>query len=317
VINSDEADAYPRLDGSCHTGVETFNYRIGSGFTAAQLDDIRDGIEAWDGVRDRSGSVMIDSNEGLGIWIFSTTGSNRVTCSGGLATRMYLNPTNPNIERSARHETGHAHGLSHSGNDDSLSSTGGTQQPQMDGCFAANGGIRNDDRAQYAHERDATFTAGVGFENGSSYYTGTWVNTDANPYQGSRHASVSQGNAVYSNWTRITTPPVDLRMRTRYKGGGTDRIKFEYRSVNYPSGTCNAGGTFNPNTFNWNNPTLGPVILHDNDALASSPNTYSFKNTTVPRVGVDGFAQFEGVDVRVQVYSEAGGNVYVDNLEVV
>jgi hypothetical protein len=107
-------------------------------------------------------------------------------------------------------------------------------------------------------------------------------------------------------------------MRTQYKGGGTNRIKFEYRSVNYAAAPpqCQPAGQFNPSNINWNNPTVGAFILQDNRVLPQSTSAWALGSFTVASPGTgSGFSVNEGIDLRVQVYSESGGDLFVDNME--
>jgi len=136
---------------------------------------------------------------------------------------------------------------------------------------------------------------------------------------GSFYAKFQQGNTVYSHPTRVTTPPTDVIFSTDYKGGGSNRLKFEYRPVNYPNTPvgCQGSTGFNPLTHNWDNPSVPTAfILNDNRALPESPSAWAVSSWTANTLGPGGFALNEGIDIRVQAWSESGGDLFIDNLEV-
>jgi hypothetical protein len=179
------AQAFPRLDGSYSIGVQTLTYRFASGWTGPDQDQARIGFNRWNGYRNRNNTVYIGTVEStLGIQVFRNINATSATsCSGGTPTSMTIGSEGADLSNTATHEAGHAHGLAHSGNDDSLANTLATQQPVMDGCFVATGVVRNDDRAQYSHEGDGgTYVPGVGFENGTTYNSGTYTRPTGSPY---------------------------------------------------------------------------------------------------------------------------------------
>lgn len=304
---------------ACGTGVSVFQYRFVGTWSTADQNAFITGVERWDNVRDRNNNIFIDSNR-----VFSggvpvsrdTSAGSATTCTGGVPTAMVIGGTN--VARSATHEAGHAHGLSHTGNDDALDPTSGAQgtQPSMDGCAASTtGAVTSDDRLQYAHERDLqTFTQSVGFENGSTGWTGYIQPATGSPNTGSRFMKVTQGNTLFSAFARVTTPPGALSAQTDFKGGGTNRLKFQYREVNYPApNACNTSSqpAFNPNTHSWRDPTLGAFDTEVHD-LPQSPAAWAKHTWTLPVV----WAGWEAFDYRLHAYSQTGGDLFIDDLEL-
>lgn len=325
--------AFPVLDAGsgssfCGTGVQTLLYRFsGTGWGptgSADRTNFLNGVGRWDGYRNRAGTVFINSLENsLGIPVFRVTtpgAASSTTCSSGSPTQIVIGDTT-NVSRTAAHEAGHAHGLSHSGNDDALVGTAGTaSQPLMDGCYQSSGFPTTDDRLQYAHERDLqTFTNNVGFENGSTAWTGTFTISSGGPNAGGNYAKVQQGNSLVSGWARVTTPPNSFVVETDYKGGGSNKIKFEYRRVNYPTtGACNANSTppFNPSTFDWDNTNIVGDTVIEIRTLPPSPSGWVLSHRWTPTGPPGGFSAWEAVDYRLQAYSETGGDLFIDDLEL-
>jgi len=185
------AGAYPVEDTGCYTGVMTLRWRFddaGGSWAAAPSGmqaAVEDGLDEWDGYTRRNGNVFIDSVRASAdpnaIPVIRTAGTSSTTCSTSTGTPVMIRigQSSSDWKRTARHEAGHAHGLSHSGDQDSS----GGSSPSMVGCTLG-GVIRSDDRAQYAHERDVgTRTANVGFENGSGYFDGAFAVSSAAPFK--------------------------------------------------------------------------------------------------------------------------------------
>lgn len=127
VQPSSQTDAFPRLDKGCYRGVQTLSWRFsGPGWTAPRATDVRAGFSSWNGVRNRYNNVFINSVESsFGIPVTTNAGENSTLCSSnGTPTEIRID--SGDFERTATHEAGHAHGLSHSGNDDSLFGTSST-----------------------------------------------------------------------------------------------------------------------------------------------------------------------------------------------
>lgn len=177
---------------------------------------------------------------------------------------------------------------------------------------------KSDDFAQASHEGDGgSLTAGVGFENGVSWFSGSWSRQTSTPYNGAAYAQVRFDRTMYSRLTRITEPSAGFRARAAYKAGGTTRLKFEYRPVTYV-GLPPACSYWNPNTINWLNPVPGTMTLWENRALAPSPNSWSYTNAYVPTpfsLSTPGFTQYQSIDYRLQVYPETVGDALIDDLE--
>ena len=320
---SNNAEAFPRLDGSCSVGVSNLRYRFQNGtanWTPTERDNAELGIQAWDGYMRRSGAVFIRSErDSSGIPVIrNSTGTSFANCSNGVATSITI--ASNAVRRTARHEAGHAHGLGHSGNDDALTQSGAAGQPIMDGCAPhVTTTPTVDDRAQYAHERDGgSFTANVGFENlHSATYGGTWTRASAfTPYNGGFHAIVLAGDSVISALTRVTSLPADITARISHRGTtGTKRFLFTYRLVNYPAGSCQNNPQFNPNTFSWDNPTVGPwivgrnIVLPSRNAYPSSPNAGQVARPS------GGWGASHAIDYRLTAWNVSGDALYVDDME--
>lgn len=74
------------------------------------------------------------------------------------------------------------------------------------------------------------------------------VAPDEYSINGTAYAQVQLDRTMYSRLTRITTPEAGFRARAAYKSGGTTRLKFEYRAVNYV-GTPTLCSVWNP--YRW------------------------------------------------------------------
>jgi len=218
------------------------------------------------------------------------------------------------MRRSATHEAGHAHGLSHAGESDALRGGLGGFGPQLTGCFARDG-ITSDDRAQYANERDqSTHTANVGFENGRDFYdgTGNWQVSTANPARGMRHAVVPKNSSLASRWTRVTSHSTVQTARLRYKATrGSSNFKFSYREVNYGGSGPNCVNSFSPRNFDWDRPSASAVRHQIIETLPSSLR-YTSVSEQIPNL-----PNSDAIDMRLAVVAPNNSSgLYVDEMEL-
>jgi hypothetical protein len=313
--------AYPRLDGGCSVGLGHLSYESQGAWDPDDEDWVDNGFELWDSQDTRAGVRIVSSERddpnAIPVIRSASTSSNFTTCNGaGVPTSITLGSTGQaNLERSAAHEAGHAHGLSHSGHEDNQPFTGASSDPIMDGCFKSDGVVRTDDKAQLSHERDAgALIWSVGFEEPGGW-NGSVTRVNGGAFQGSWSASLQSGQAIVSEQTRLTTPSATIRLAARYKSQGGTRIKFEYREVNYGAGTCNAASTFNPDTFNWDDATAAAMwTIAKNEALDPAAAWGDFNEVVVKPGGPSAsWTDSDAIDLRVRYWAE-NAQAAVDNL---
>lgn len=319
------ADAYPRLDGLCSVGTQNLRWAFTSGsgsWTTADKDVVEIAVDDWTAHRDVSGGIMADqalvSSGSLPIPIpvrrMADQNANETVCVSGVPTRIDIGRTGIGLADTARHEFGHAHGLSHSGRNDAL---GVTSHPALTTCLQDNTSreITTDDLAQLSHEHDgARLTHNAGFEN-PGQMLGTFTRSTAAPYQGSYSAGVAEDDYVETRPTRITSAPTSIRMRARWKTQGSASLKFTFRTVDYPSGS-NCTNQYNPNSIDWSNPnTPGNWVIHESRSLGSSGGfSYTQAYVPPPPGSAPGFSSYDAIDVKVTLLA-TDNTVIVDNMD--
>ncbi len=330
----DGAQAYPRLDrASCANthARRVLNYHFaGTGWTASERSQVTAGFQSWDNKFDRYGNQFFDSDENTGagsIPVFDggLSGGSTFRCPGG-SPEIVIGGNN--YTRSATHESGHAHGLHHSGTYDSLyglppgpNGLPSQHQPIMDGCKASDGVIRNDDMAQAFHEWDGSHVAGVGFENGLANHLGSnWGNWSTSPYTGNSQAVVYSPGVVWTMWTRITTSTPSLTARARHRGFGDQRMHVQWREVDYTPVSpfdpeCYPGNPFNPDDIVWDDVRWPNITMSafTEQLVDSAPWNLWIRTLPAPPGGFD---EWDAVDVRVGARNLSSTWLFIDEMEI-
>lgn len=321
-----ERPTFPNLEAACTVGVRSLGWYLQGSWTSGEATQATAGVESWNSYRNVAGERIFSSTNtmaGISVVRVADTGDNNTYCtSGGIPTSIHIGAASGGnfFKHVTFHEPGHAHGLSHAGNDDDLLAGTVTGEPLMRGCGSSVLTQSADDWAQSSYRWDAgRVTPNGGFEN-SGFWYGSW-NPLTGGYGGTpRYAEVAAGSNVRRP-TRITTSPSVIRMRANYKHNSASpgRLKFQFRAISYSSGlTCpDGGGPFNPSTFNWNSPsTPGVWIQLENRSLPASSGWTTSSGTVPPPNPGFGFAAYMAVDVEVSLWAPGDQAIFADNVEV-
>lgn len=219
--------------------------------------------------------------------------------------------------RVGAHETGHAHGLEHSGEDDSFN---GDNPPVMATCQSdTSSALSQDDYAAVLANEGATVHANSSFENGVAFWgTGNmdleWHATGG--VEGPAYAkATAQGAGSHSVFQTVRTElPSRYRARVNYKDGNSEvndvtlTIVIQARRVEFSgSNGCNY-----PGDFDYISPSFpgGSGFTDMESLVVTVPDSWSY-NSSFP--GWDPPSSWEAADIRLRVYKNGGAPVLLDH----
>lgn len=334
VATAPPAGAFPDEFDSCSfDGLQFFFSGGGLAWYGAGYDyrdNWLDGAAQWSNVRTRTGGAPYTSGLGNRDVVYrtdlgqSSSGGDihgRADCyAGDVAFWLDNQPSEAQATRIAAHEAGHGHGFEHTGRWDGVG-----LPPVMATCLnymSTKKTLGSDDHSYGVHKKEPTVTPNASFENGTSYwYTASAAISAGSgggaPGEGDRYISVlaegSQPHSVYAtarHWDQHDQAAT-FRARANYKDGdaavsGTITIALRAKRVGAGSSPgCSYINNWDLNEVDdtsWGMQTVKSttVSVGDNWQFNSS-----FPAWTAP-------TGWEGADVRVQVYKNTNGRLYLD-----
>lgn len=322
------AAAYPRLpiQGNCNRNDINFVF-VGSNWNhGGPGEDYESewlyGSWGWSGINDRYGNPFWSSNIGNTEATYRMTlsgaelGAAQCTFNGTWANDFFLDDatTGAEVFQVAEHETGHGHGMEHSGTpDDDI-------PPVMSTCndFTAHQ-LDKDDLAHALNTVEITVHANPSFENGSQGWTpssATITVMNGTGSEGPHFLRVLGSGGSVHQWVRQADTPPAYKMRANYwaptGSTGTITFKMTARDVAYPTPGSNLC-EYHQFIHNWdlNNPGIANPIFYD----VGTPQTVTPNNVWhYADTGAWDPSAHDAVDLRIVVYKNTSNYLYLDNV---
>ena len=321
------ADAYTSQGPGCGSPDADVQWHFdgrGGTWTASEKVIVRIGIDNWNVVEGPFATLDIDDTEtsssGVDVfhlnWVAGGWGGSWA-CVGEIALdiRDPVGILSSQIEGIVTHEAGHAHGLRHTGKDDSFGSGAGTM-PTMTGCVAdsyqAMGTIDQDDYAQIVHLFNTDIHANSSFENGKKWW-GDVGSAKVRIYSG--------GAADGDNWARLYnkygaemyqtiryTDPTWLRLRINTKEWSSVSDGYVWgtiyaKEIQYdtPGSGCAANpGIGWPNGWDLDDPTLIPATSYSPIGVGTfhyPDGSWNWQPTIYWE------PEWDGIDMRIRIFN--------------